>query len=137
MTDDGEAFPLECNPRAHSLCCVYAANAVTMASFGDALASLGGDQSVVEPVLGSQHYWFYNELFKVLPGDWIFKQGEGDVAKSGELQNIVRSFCYVTKDSGVLILSECVLGSVIGTTQIYLVRMLEELRHMYCNFKIK
>ena len=82
----GTIYPIECNPRVHSQCVTF----LDMPEFGEAILSEAWNRKTLVPHSNSKSvFWFYNELFKALPGSFL------GYRKYGEEQNGLLNFIFL------------------------------------------
>merc|ERR1711871_1193517 len=71
IVEDGQAYPIECNPRVHSQCVMWS----DQHDFGNIILDAADPVSMRLPTdTAKAKYWFFNELFKLLP-DTMFYYG--------------------------------------------------------------
>lgn len=94
LKEDGEdvAYPIECNPRVHTQCTIY--NTVDVRCTLGALllentpeaedkmkALLRRDYTDTNGKPMKNVFWFYNELFKIVPNSWLFNYNDANDEK--------------------------------------------------------
>merc|ERR1711871_1469606 len=74
LVEDGVAYPIECNPRVHSQCVMWA----DQRDFGNIILDTQNPMVTRLPHKDAKaKYWFFNEFFKLLPDKVFFYGSQG------------------------------------------------------------
>merc|ERR1711966_360791 len=69
LVQDGVAYPIECNPRVHSQCVMWA----DQPDFGDVILDAHNRPSARLPYENATaKYWFFNEFLKLFPNGFFY-----------------------------------------------------------------
>merc|ERR1711879_944755 len=133
------AYPIECNPRVHTQCIIYNSD--------DVRATLGGllldntrekEEEMIEllerdyktqdksEVINS--YWFYNEVFKIVPRSWLFNYNESDDMERRK-KILVQEMPSISKRSVIVALIYFPAAVVTATLLMPVIILLYFLRH--------